>query len=70
LTFGAGLLVGRRAGALGAAESRAATILVRGADVATVAWTEEVLNELAVSALSGYLAVAHYGADAAIWRRS
>ena len=70
LTFGAGLLVGGVLGALGAAGVARGYNLVRGADVATVAWTEEVLNELAVSALLGYLAVAHYGRGRGDWAPS
>ena len=70
LTFGAGLLVGGVLGALGTAGLARAYNLVRGAEVTTVAWTDEVLDELAVSALLGYLAVAHYGRGRGDWAAS
>jgi hypothetical protein len=70
LTFGAGLLVGGVLGALGAAGLARGYNLVRGAGVTTVTWTEEVLDELAVSALLGYLAVAHYGRGRGDWAPS
>ena len=70
LTFGAGLLVGGVLGALGAAGLARGYNLVRGTDVTTVTWAEEVLDELAVSALLGYLAVAHYGRGRGDWAPS
>ncbi len=70
LTFGAGLLVGGVLGALGSAGLARGYNLVRGAEVTTLAWTEEVLDELAVSALLGYLAVAHYGRGRGDWAAS
>ncbi|MBE0621812.1 MAG: DUF3482 domain-containing protein [Burkholderiales bacterium] len=70
LTFGAGLLVGGVLGALGGAGLARGYNLVRGAEVTTLAWTEEVLDELAVSALLGYLAVAHYGRGRGDWAAS
>jgi hypothetical protein len=44
LTFGAGLLVGGVLGALGSAGLARGYNLVRGAEVTTLAWTEEVLR--------------------------
>jgi hypothetical protein len=70
LTFGAGLLVGGVLGALGSAGLAHGYNLVRGAEDTTVAWTNEVLDELALSALLGYLAVAHYGRGRGDWAAS
>ncbi len=70
MTFGAGLLVGGVLGALGSAGLARGYNLVRGADATTIAWTDDVLNELAASALLGYLAVAHYGRGRGDWARS
>jgi len=70
LTFGAGLLVGGVLGALGAAGLARGYNLVRGAGVTTLSWTEEVLDELAVSSLLAYLAVAHYGRGRGDWAAS
>lgn len=44
--------------------------MVRGTNVTTLAWTEEVLDGLVVSALLGYLAVAHYGRGRGDWAPS
>jgi hypothetical protein len=70
LTFGAGLLVGGVLGALGAAGLARGYNLVRGAGATIITWSDEVLNELAVSALLGYLAVAHYGRGRGDWAPS
>jgi hypothetical protein len=70
LTFGAGLLVGGVLGALGAAGLARGYNLVRGAGVTMLTWSNEVLDELAVSALLGYLAVAHYGRGRGDWAPS
>jgi hypothetical protein len=70
LTFGAGLLVGGVLGALGAAGLARGYNLVRGADVTVIIWSDEVLGELVVSALLGYLAVAHYGRGRGDWAPS
>ncbi len=70
LTFGAGLLVGGVLGALGAAGLARGYNLVRGAEATTLTWTDEVLDELAVSAMLGYLAVAHYGRGRGDWAPS
>ena len=70
LTFGAGLLVGGVLGALGAAGIARGYNLARGAGVATLNWTDTVLDELAASALLGYLAVAHYGRGRGDWKDS
>jgi len=70
LTFGAGLLVGGVLGALGAAGLARGYNLVRGAGVTTITWTDAVLDDLAVSALLGYLAVAHYGRGRGDWAPS
>ncbi len=70
LTFGAGVLVGSVLGALGGAGLARGYNLVRGAEVTTIAWTDEVLDQLAISALLGYLAVAHYGRGRGDWAAS
>ena len=70
LTFGAGLLAGGVLGALGAAGLARGYNMVRGAGVSSVAWTDEVLDRLAASALLGYLAVAHYGRGRGDWAAS
>jgi hypothetical protein len=67
LTLGGGLLAGGVLGALGAAGLVRGVNLLRGADVPTLAWSEELLEDLARSALLGYLAVAHYGRGRGGW---
>ncbi len=67
LTLGGGLLAGGLLGALGAAGLARGVNLVRGLEQPTLAWTEEVLHELAESALLGYLAVAHHGRGRGAW---
>ncbi len=67
LTLGGGLLAGGLLGALGAAGLARGVNLVRGVDQPTLAWTDEVLDELLKSALLGYLAVAHYGRGRGDW---
>jgi hypothetical protein len=61
LSFGAGLLAGGLLGALGAAGLARGYNLVRDLDTSFVAWSDEALHDLAINALLGYLAVAHYG---------
>jgi hypothetical protein len=70
LTFGGGLLVGGVLGALGAAGLARGYNLVRGTERTEVAWTDQVLDELAASALLAYLAVAHYGRGRGDWTPS
>ncbi|MCL4183937.1 MAG: GTPase domain-containing protein [Burkholderiaceae bacterium] len=70
LTFGAGLLAGGIVGALGAFGLARGYNIVRGAQTSSVAWTDAVLDELAVTALLGYLAVAHYGRGRGNWTPS
>ena len=70
LTLGGGLLAGGLLGALGAAGLARGYNLVRGKDAASVTWSDEVLDGLAVSALLGYLAVAHYGRGRGDWSAS
>jgi hypothetical protein len=67
LTLGAGLIAGGVLGALGAAGMARGYNLVRGVDAPRLAWSSDVLNELARSALLGYLAVAHYGRGRGDW---
>jgi len=61
LSFGAGLLAGGVLGALGAAGLARGYNLVRDLDASVVVWSDEALHDLAINALLGYLAVAHYG---------
>lgn len=70
LTFGAGMLTGGVVGALGAFGLARGYNVVRGARTPSVAWTDAVLDELAVTALLGYLAVAHYGRGRGDWAES
>jgi hypothetical protein len=70
LTFGAGLLAGGIVGALGAFGLARGYNIVRGAQAPSVAWTDAVLDELVVTALLGYLAVAHYGRGRGDWTPS
>ena len=70
LTFGAGLLVGGVLGALGAAGLARGYNLVRGSGATILTWTDAVLEELVVSALLAYLAVAHYGRGRGDWAPS
>ena len=70
LTLGGGLLAGGLLGALGAAGLARGYNLVRGAEVATVTWADEILDGLVASALIGYLAVAHYGRGRGDWTAS
>lgn len=67
LTLGGGLLAGGVLGALSAAGLARGYNLVRGVEAPSLAWTDTVLNELAHSALLGYLAVAHYGRGRGDW---
>ncbi|WP_280154678.1 DUF3482 domain-containing protein [Piscinibacter sp. XHJ-5] len=70
LTMGGGLLAGGVIGALTAAGAARGVNLLRGVEVATIAWDEAVLDDLARSALLGYLAVAHYGRGRGDWTPS
>jgi hypothetical protein len=70
LTMGGGLLAGGVLGALGAAGLARGYNLVRGVDKPSLAWAEAVLDELARSALLGYLAVVHYGRGRGDWSAS
>jgi GTPase SAR1 family protein len=67
LTLGGGLLVGGVLGALGAAGLARGVNLLRRTEHAEIAWTDEVLDELAESALLAYLAVAHHGRGRGDW---
>jgi hypothetical protein len=67
LTLGGGLLAGGVIGALSAAGLARGYNLVRGIDRPTLAWTDEVLDELTHAALLGYLAVAHHGRGRGDW---
>jgi hypothetical protein len=70
LSFGAGLLAGGVIGALGAFGLARGYNVVRGAKSSSVAWSDAMLNELAITALLGYLAVAHYGRGRGDWTPS
>jgi hypothetical protein len=70
LSFGAGLLAGGLLGALGAAGLARGYNLVRDLDTSVVTWSEEALHDLAINALLGYLAVAHYGRGRGDWKQS
>ena len=70
LTLGGGLLAGGLIGALSAAGLARGYNLVRGADTATIRWSAEILDQLVLAALLGYLAVAHYGRGRGEWSAS
>ena len=70
MTLGGGLLAGGVLGALGALGLAKGFNLVRGIDAPSLTWTDAVLDELARSALLGYLAVAHYGRGRGDWAAS
>ncbi len=67
LTLGGGLLAGGVLGALGAAGLARGYNLLRGVDVPTLTWTDEVLDDLTHAALLTYLAVAHHGRGRGEW---
>jgi len=70
LTLGGGLLLGGVLGALGAAGLARGYNVVRGTERTEISWTDEVLHELAASALLAYLAVAHFGRGRGDWSAS
>ncbi|RPH58458.1 MAG: DUF3482 domain-containing protein, partial [Burkholderiales bacterium] len=70
MTFGAGMLTGGIVGALGGFGLARGYNVVRGAQSSSVAWSDAVLDELAATALLGYLAVAHYGRGRGDWTPS
>jgi hypothetical protein len=70
LTFGAGLLAGGVIGALGAFGLARGYNIVRGAKSSSITWSDAMLGELVVTALLGYLAVAHYGRGRGDWTPS
>ena len=57
----------RRAGRAGRGRLARGYNTLRGVEVPTLAWADPVLDELARSALLGYLAVAHYGRGRGDW---
>jgi GTPase SAR1 family protein len=69
-TFGAGLLAGGVVGALGAFGLARGYNVVRGAKNSSIAWSDAMLDELVITALLGYLAVAHYGRGRGDWAPS
>jgi GTPase SAR1 family protein len=70
LTLGGGMLAGGVLGALGGAGLARGYNLVKGIETPTLAWTHEVLDDLARSALLGYLAVAHFGRGRGEWTQT
>ncbi len=70
LTLGGGLLAGGVLGALGAMGLARGVNQLRGVAKPTLAWSDAVLDELARSALLGYLAVAHFGRGRGDWIES
>lgn len=67
LTLGGGLLAGGVLGALGAAGLARGYNLLRGTEQPSLAWTDEVLDDLTTAAVLGYLAVAHHGRGRGEW---
>lgn len=70
LTLGGGLIAGGVLGALGAAGLARGYNMVRGGDRTIITWTDTILEDLVVSALLSYLAVAHYGRGRGQWSES
>lgn len=70
LTVGGGLIAGGIIGAIGAAGLAKGYNLARGSGSPSVGWADAVLDDLTVSALLGYLAVAHYGRGRGDWAPS
>ena len=70
LTLGGGLIAGGVIGALGAAGLARGYNMVRGGDQTTITWADAILENLVVSALLSYLAVAHYGRGRGQWSES
>lgn len=70
LSLGGGLIAGGVLGALGAAGLARGYNLVRRSEHTVVMWAEAILDELVVSALLSYLAVAHYGRGRGEWSES
>ena len=67
LTLGGGMIVGGILGALGATGVAKGVNMARGEDNSTLGWSEEFTQQLAVSALLRYLAVAHFGRGRGDW---
>lgn len=70
LTLGGGLIAGGVIGALGAAGLARGYNMVRGDDQTVITWADTILDDLVVSALLSYLAVAHYGRGRGQWSES
>jgi len=70
LTLGGGLIAGGVLGALGAAGLARGYNMVRGGDRTIITWADGILEDLVVSALLSYLAVAHYGRGRGQWSES
>ncbi len=70
LTLGGGLIAGGVLGALGAAGLARGYNMVRGGDRTIITWADTILEDLVVSALLSYLAVAHYGRGRGQWSES
>ncbi|MEB2320188.1 MAG: GTPase domain-containing protein [Pseudomonadota bacterium] len=70
LTLGGGLIAGGVIGALGAAGLARGYNMARGGDQTVITWADAILEDLVVSALLSYLAVAHYGRGRGQWSES
>lgn len=68
LSFGSGMVLGALAGGFGAAAVARAYNTVRGAQGASVRWSDEVLTRTAEHLLLRYLSVAHFGRGRGTWR--
>ena len=67
LTMGGGMVVGAILGALGATGVAKGINLAKGEDGASVKWSGDLMERLAVTALLRYLAVAHFGRGRGAW---
>ena len=67
LTLGGGMIVGGILGALGGTAAAKGINLARGEDGSSVRWAQDFYEQLIVTALLRYLAVAHYGRGRGDW---
>ena len=68
LSFGAGTLIGAIAGALGGQGIARGYNVLRGRTRPILRWDDELLDDLVVSAVLRYLAVAHFGRGRGAWK--
>ena len=67
LTLGGGMIVGAILGALGGTAAAKGINLARGEDGSNVRWAQDFFDQLVVTSLLRYLAVAHFGRGRGEW---